>query len=300
MDVHVRDLRYFVAVAEELSFTRAANDRLFISQPALSKQIRQLEISLRTTLFERNRRMVTLTAAGAALLPHVREVIEKWDEARRAVADAAAAQEATLTVGFQTRIGRGLISAITARMDQVLPDWQLRFRQIPWSDPTGGLAGGGVDVSVAWLPVPECGGLSWKVVTTEDRWVALPAGHRLARHHVVRFGDIADEPFIALPLTAGALREHWLANDHRPAPARVVATAETADEALEAVASGLGVVLLAAGNAKIYQREDIVYRPVTGLPPSELAVVWRTGDDREAVRVFVDACCICAAAPTAR
>ncbi|MCW2915845.1 MAG: transcriptional regulator, LysR family [Actinomycetia bacterium] len=298
MDVHVRDLRYFVAVAEELSFTRAAGDRLFISQPALSKQIRQLEISLRTTLFERDRRTVALTVAGKALLPHARQMIEQWDVARRAVADAAATQEMTLTVGFQTSIGRGLIPAVTATMEKLLPGWRFLFRQISWADPTTGLASDEVDVAVAWLPVPASGDFSWKVVTAEDRWVALPTGHRLAQRHAVPFAELADEPFIALPPAAGALREFWLANDHRRAPARIAATAETADEAFEAVASGLGVVLLSAGNAEIYKREDVVCRPVTGLSPSELAVVWRTGDHRKAVRVFTDACCLCAASAT--
>jgi DNA-binding transcriptional LysR family regulator len=296
MDVHVRDLRYFVAVAEELSFTRAASDRLFISQPALSKQIRQLETTLRTALFERDRRTVSLTAAGKALLPHARQMIERWEEARRAVADAAVIQDATLTVGFQTSIGRGLIPAVTATMEKLLPGWRLSFRQVSWADPTAGLSGGDVDVAVAWLPVPANGGFSWKTITTEDRWVALPTGHRLAGRPVVPFSELAGEPFIALPPTAGALREFWLANDHRRAPALIVATAETADETFEAVASGLGVVLLSRGNAEIYKREDVVCRPVSGLSPSELAVVWRAGDHREAVRVFTGACCLCTAA----
>ncbi|MEV4753704.1 LysR substrate-binding domain-containing protein [Micromonospora sp. NPDC049559] len=295
MDVHLRDLRYFVAVAEELSFTRAASERLFISQPALSKQIRQLEISLRTMLFERGPRTVALTPAGAALLPYARQLVESWEETRRAVAGAAATQDATLTVGFQTRIGRGLIPAVTARMERTLPGWRLRFRQIPWTDPTAGLAGGEVDVAIAWLPVPA-NGLSWKVVTEEERWVALPVGHRLAGWSVVPFAELADEPFIALPAAAGALREHWLGTAHRRTPARVAATAETAEETFEEVASGLGVVLLSAGNADIYRRDDVVARPVSGLPPSELAVVWRTADTRAAVRVFVDACCRCGAA----
>jgi DNA-binding transcriptional LysR family regulator len=204
----------------------------------------------------------------------------------------------TLTVGFQTSIGRGLIPAVTATMEKLLPGWRFLFRQISWADPTTGLASGAVDVAVAWLPVPASGDFSWKVVTAEDRWVALPIGHRLAQRHAVSFAELADEPFIALPPAAGALREFWLANDHRRAPARIAATAETADEAFEAVASGLGVVLLSAGNAEIYKREDVVCRPVTGLSPSELAVVWRTGDHREAVRVFTDACCLCAASAT--
>ena len=293
MDAHVRDLRYFVAVAEELSFTRAAADRLFISQPALSKQIRQLERSLRTELFERGHRSVALTAAGAALLPRARQIIQHWDDARRAVAGA---QRTLLTVGFQTRISRGLIPSVTAAMERILPGWQLRFRQISWADPTTGLGTGEVDVAIAWLPVPS--GYSTKLLQTEDRWVALPAGHRLSDRGTVRFAELESEPFIALPPTAGPLRDYWLATDQRTTPARVVTTAETTDESLEAVASGLGVVLLSAGNASIYQRDDIVCRPVTGLPASHLAVVWRSGDDREAVRVFIDASCLCSAVAT--
>ncbi|MEU4249291.1 LysR family transcriptional regulator [Amycolatopsis sp. NPDC026612] len=294
MDVHVRDLRYFVAVAEELSFTRAAG-RLFIAQPSLSKQIRQLETSLRVTLFDRNHRTVALTAAGAALLPQARQIIGQWEVAQHAISDAVTAQQTTLMVGFHTRIGRGLIPNVTKRMATSLPGWRLLFRQISWSDPTVGLASGEVDVAIAWLPVPDNGEFSWKVVATEDRWVALPSRHRLASRAVVPVGELADEPFIALPRTAGPLREFWLGNDQRPSPARIAAEAETAEEAVEAVGSGLGVVLLSAGNADIYQRDDIVCRPVLGLSPSELAVVWRAKDDRHTVRIVVEACtqCLC-------
>ncbi|QKV74789.1 LysR family transcriptional regulator [Amycolatopsis sp. Hca4] len=293
MDVHVRDLRYFVAVAEELSFTRAAG-RLYIAQPSLSKQIRRLETSLRVALFERDHRTVTLTAAGAALLPEAQRIIRQWETAQHALAEVAAAQRATLTVGFHTRIGRGLIPNVTAKMATALPEWKLLFKQVAWSDPTAGLGGGEVDVAVAWLPVPP--GFARKVVATEDRWVALPAGHRLAAREAVPLGELAEEAFIALPRAAGPLREFWLGNDRREVPARVVAEAETAEESLEAVGAGLGAVLVSEGNAQIYQRDDIVYRRVTGLPPSELAVVWRAEDGRRAVRVFVEACerCLCA------
>ena len=124
MDVHLRELRYFVAVAEELNFTRAAGDRLFVSQPTLSKQIRQLERDLRVTLFDRDPRGITLTPAGVALLPLARQILQSWSGARQAVTEAASAH--TLTVGFQTRIGRGLIPSVTARMEQRLPGWRLR------------------------------------------------------------------------------------------------------------------------------------------------------------------------------
>ncbi|QFU89247.1 LysR family transcriptional regulator [Amycolatopsis sp. YIM 10] len=289
MEAHLRDLRYFTAVAEELSFTKAATERLYISQPALSKQVRQLENLLRVTLFDRDHQRVTLTAAGEALLPRAKQLLQLWDDTRREVSEAAAAREATLTVGFQTRIGRGLMPRVTAELAERLPGWRLLFRQIAWRDATAGLGRAEVDVAVAWLPVPESGDLAWRVVATEDRWVALPAGHRLAGLAEVPFAELADEPFIALPAAAGALRRFWLAADERETPPTVVTEAETAEETFEAVASGLGVVLLSAGNAELYRREDVVVRPVTGLTPAELAVVWRSDDDRRAIRVFVDA-----------
>ncbi|MFI7697759.1 LysR family transcriptional regulator [Nonomuraea sp. NPDC049480] len=282
MDAHIRDLRYFVAVAEELSFTRAAAERLFISQPSLSRQIRQLELSMRAKLFERDRRTVALTAAGAALLPEARRIIEQWEGAQRAV--AAAREDRILVVGFQTRIGRGLVPSITA----ALPEWDLRFRQVPWSDPTVGLGDGRVDVAVAWLPMPGDVDCSWTVVSTEDRWVALPAAHRLASRSEVDFAELAEEPFVALPASAGPMRAFWLADDQRSTPAVVGAEAETAEEAFELVASGRAVALVSAGNADLYRRDDVVCRPVAGLPPSRLAIVWRRGDRRQAVRVLVE------------
>jgi DNA-binding transcriptional LysR family regulator len=287
MDAHVRDLRYFIAVAEELSFTRAAHDRLFISQPALSKQIRQLEITLRTKLFERDKRNVRLTAPGRALLPHAKRIVEQWETAQQAV--FAANKRNTLAVGFQTRIGRGLIPSVAATMTESLPDWTLSFCQVSWNDPVAGLGTECVDVAIAWLPVPEGGDFSWKVISTEERWVALSPSHRLADRPVIEFAELAQEAFIALPSAAGAQRNFWLANDFRRSPALVSGEAATAEETFEAVAAGIGVALLSSGNACMYKRDDVVFRPVSGLSPSELAVVWRSSDEREAVRVFVDA-----------
>src|ERR1700676_3097098 len=114
MDAHLRDLRYFVAVAEGLSFTRAAA-RVFVSQPALSKQIRQLEDGLRVRLFDRDRRTIRLTAPGQILLPAARDLIRTWDEAQRAVSDAAAAEAAVLTIGLATSVGRGLLQRARTR-----------------------------------------------------------------------------------------------------------------------------------------------------------------------------------------
>ena len=109
MDVNLRSLRYFVAVAEELSVTRAA-ERLYVSQPALSKQIQQLERTLRATLLQRDPRGVTLTAAGEELLAQARPLVAAWDTAVRAV--RAAADVRVLRLGMQTSLGRSLYPSV--------------------------------------------------------------------------------------------------------------------------------------------------------------------------------------------
>lgn len=289
MDVHLRDLRYFVAVAEELHFTRAA-ERLFVSQPALSKQIRQLERDLRVALLYRDRRTVSLTPAGAALLPAAKSMLHDWEKAQRAIAELQAAQDATLIVGLQTAVGRGLFETASSRFAETRPSWRLRFRQVAWEDPSAGLADGSSDVAMLWLPLPDPERFCAEVLFTEPRHVAVPSGHPLAAQEVATLAELANEPFLALPQSAGALRDYWLATSERSTPAHIGAEVATPDETFEAVTNGLGVVLLSAGNAEIYRRNGIVTIPVSDLSPSQLALVWRRADDRAVIRDFLNAC----------
>jgi len=127
------------------------------------------------------------------------------------------------------------------------------------------------------------------VLATERREVAMAADHHLAGLAEVPFEALADEPFIALPPEAGPLRDFWLAVEQRSRPPVIGVTASTAEEVFEAVASGLGVVLVAEGNAELYRRPGVTYRPVGGLPPAELAIAWRERDRRPQVTAFVDA-----------
>jgi DNA-binding transcriptional LysR family regulator len=298
MDAHLRDLRYFVAVAGELHFTRAA-ELLHVSQPALSKQIRLLERQLRADLFVREPRAVRLTAAGEALLPHARDVLDRWDVAVAAMNEAAAGDRRVLVVGIQTSVGRDLQRRTLAGFADRQPGWRLSLRLCSWADPTGGLADRTSDVAFVWLPVPREPALATEVLYHEDRWVALPDDHPLAGESAVRWEELLDEPFIALPSSAGVLRDFWLANDRRPAgrPARVAAEAANADEAFELIASGVGVALLSSGNARIYQRPGVRSVPVADLTPSELAVARRRDDRRRAVRDLVTAAVAASGAP---
>lgn len=289
MDVHLRNLRYFTAVAEDLHFSRAA-ERLHVSQPALSKQIRQLERELGFPLFRRNRRSVELTAAGETLLPRVKQLLAQWEEGLGAAAARATEEGKLVRVGFQTSVGGGLYQDIARRFGTLRPDWRLALRLHSWSDVTGGLADGTADVAFLWLPTGADDTIETRALRSERRFVALRAGHPLARRKALQMSDLIDEPFVALPAEAGPLRDFWLAVDDRGGrPPVIGAEASTPDETFEAVATGHGVVLLAEGNTTVYARPGLTYRPVLDLEPCRLAIAWRRGDQREAVHDFARA-----------
>ncbi|POX49103.1 LysR family transcriptional regulator [Streptomyces sp. Ru71] len=290
-DVHVRDLRYFLAVAEELHFTRAA-ERLYVSQPALSKQIRALERQLGVELFHRDRHSVALTPAAEALLPHARRVLAAWTDGAAAVEAVRAAQRSTLVVGMSTSPGRGgLLPAIRSRFTAAHPHVTLRLRQVSWDDPTAGLADGTADVAFVWLPLPDETRYAWTVLAEEPRLVALPDAHPLAGRAEIDFADLADEPFLALPPAAGVLRDHWLALDERAGrPPRIGAEIAGTEETYEALVAGLGICLVAAGNAPLITLGGVTTRPVRGLSPSRYVLAWRRADaDRPLVRAYARA-----------
>jgi DNA-binding transcriptional LysR family regulator len=287
VDVHLRNLRYFVAVAEELHFSRAA-ERLHVSQPALSKQVRQLEIELRYPLFIRNRHRVALTPAGEALLPAAQRLLADWAEAERAGKLAAAESDRLLRVGFKTSVGGNFYQEVASRFQELHPDWRLPMRLQPCSDPTTGLRSGASDVAFVWLPTGAEDEIATIPLRSERRFVALPASHRLASVAAVRMSDLLDEPFIALPAGSGPLRDFWLGNDGRGGREPIVsAEVEMPDEFYEAGANGVGIFLMAEGNTEVYRRPGLAFVRVTDLTPGWLAVAWRRGDDRPPVKEFV-------------
>ncbi|TCO32889.1 DNA-binding transcriptional LysR family regulator [Kribbella steppae] len=285
MDAHLRELRYFVATAEESTVTAAAA-RLFVSQPALSKQLRALERRLGFDLFVRLSRGLALTDQGSALLPVVRAMLETWD--RGYVEARALTHPRQLIVGMQTAVGRDLQRPAVQRFRTRAPGWTVSLRLVGWDDPTAGLADATSDVAFVWLPIPA-DDVATRVLVRENRWIALPAEHRLADCTEIPYAELRDEPFIALPAAAGPLRDFWLALDVRSGrPPAIVAEATAADEVLELVSAGVGIALIAEGNARLYKRPGVTFRPVPDLPPAELAIAWRRTDPREIVHLFVD------------
>jgi DNA-binding transcriptional LysR family regulator len=300
MDVDTRLLRYFVAVAAEGNLTRAA-ERLFVSQPALTKQIKQLEGQLGVQLFTRSRAGMTLTAAGRALANTTTAVLAGWDQAMRETKAAASGAARVLRVGFISSAANEATQQIIAAFALRHPDWTVDMQQAAWSDATAGLAGGDTDVALLRLPFPGQDDMRIEVLLTEPRWVALPATHPLAAQDQIPFHQLWDEPFIAAPVESGCWRDYWLAAGERQGhPIRIGAVTDQPDTFLTAIANGDGIALAPESAARYYSRPGITYRPVTGLSPSQVCVAWPPSNDSNPVVQDFIRCCVDNTVPNRR
>lgn len=291
MDVDTRLLRYFVAVAEEGSLTRAA-ERLYVSQPALTKQIKHLEAQLGARLFTRSKAGMTLTEPGRVLAGRATELLAALSRTLQEVKAAAGREERVLRVGYLASAANEDTRPIVEEFGRRRPDWRVAMRQSSWSDPTAGLATGDVDVALVRLPFPGQDDLRVDVLFSEPRWVALPADHSLAGRDTIAFRDLLDEPFVAAPAETGAWRDFWLAAEAREGrPVRIGAVVDQPDDWLGAIDQGHGIALAPESAARFYARPGIVYRPVTGIAPSRVGVARTVAADTDpVVRDFVRCC----------
>ena len=292
MDVDTRSLRYFAAVATEGNLTRAA-ERLFVSQPALTKQIKQLESQLGMRLFTRSRAGMTLTPAGQALADSTPAVLASWNQALAETTAAARRAARVLRVGFISSAANEATQQIIAAFARRRPGWRVDLQQAAWADPTAGLATGEVDAALLRLPFPGQDDMRIEVLLTEPRWAALPATHPLAARDQIRFSDLWDEPFVAAPAETGSWRDYWLATTERQGrPVRIGAVTDQPDAYLTAIANGDGIALVPESAARYYARPGITYRPVTGVSPSQVGVAWPPSNDTNPVVQDFVRCCL--------
>jgi DNA-binding transcriptional LysR family regulator len=197
-----RQLRYFVAVAEELSFTRAAL-RLHLSQPPLSQQIQSLEQDLGVRLLERTKRHVALTEPGRVFLEQARQILAKADEARSEVTAAAAGYSGqlrlayTVSVSFHPALPQALL-----RYGQIAPNVRLKLSEMYTEPQFTALLAGEIDVGfVRDEPVHalDARDLRFDVIDREPLLLALPAGHHLAKRDSLRLAEVAGDAFVSQP-----------------------------------------------------------------------------------------------------
>jgi DNA-binding transcriptional LysR family regulator len=290
----LRLVEYFVAVAEELHFGRAA-ERLHIAQPSLSQQIRRLESQLGVTLLERNSRNVHLTEAGEALLREGRKTLS---QAQHAIRTARAAGAPQLTVGFYGSAGSDLL-ADALRAFERHSSYSVSLRELPLGSIDAILNG---EVNVAFTRLnPGQTELEVEVIAQEPRLVALAVAHPLAAREALTFAELADESFITNPAVAehGARPPRWLAEQRRHRlPGRVAAQSAGVLEILTLVAAGRGVCLVPSAVARHYAREDIAYVPVQDAEPAVVSLAWREGAVVPALAAFIETVRALAARPS--
>lgn len=272
-DVTLRQLRYFAVLGEELNYRRAA-ERLFITQPALSTAIKQLEHAFGVVLFTRNTRAVALTDLGAAWLPQVQQALSGVDAVVDNLVMLSGTRHGVLRVGYLIGTGADLLFRMVRHFEAAYPDVTVEPIEFDFADPTAGLADGTTEVAIIRPPVelPE----HRMLVLDSESWVAcLPRDHRLAERTEVSIGELLDDPIVCAPLTAGVWRDYWLAMDVRGTkPPTIAAVAATYEGETTAIARGLGISFTSSSVARFYDRPGIVYVPITDRPPSHTALAW--------------------------
>jgi DNA-binding transcriptional LysR family regulator len=286
VDVDTSALACFVAVAEELSFTRAAV-REHLSQPGLSKKIRLLEESLGCRLLQRDSRSVQLTGAGELLLPAARGLLSQWADAVAQVRREDAAVRGLVRVGFEASGAGKLTARARAEFARRRPDVVVQPYRFDWGEEVGALRDGRVDVAFVWLPA-DLSGLDCEVVLVDPRVVGLAAGHRLADRPSLTLSDIADEPLMWTRRAPQAWVDWWAVNP-RPDGRQPVWGPENdnVEEMLETVASGAAICISPASMSHFYSRPDLAWRPLVDAEPLRVAIAWPSASTSRAVAEYL-------------
>jgi DNA-binding transcriptional LysR family regulator len=285
--VELRQLRYFVAVAENVSFTRAAA-HLHIAQQSLSQQIGALERQLGIRLLDRDSRGTRLTPAGRAFLPAARTVLAQAQTAVTLAHRAASGEVGHLELAFLSSTANYMLPPVVRAIRQRLPDVTLTTHDVPIAELVAGLRDGRYDAAFTRPPlVPD---LLTETITTEPVCAVLPTGHRFATRARLRLSELADEDWV---LTPRASWPPW----HRKYDAdfaaagfvpRVVQRAAGVANLLGLVAAGVGVTRLARSASSI-RRSGVVFVPITG-DRAETVLAWhpaRADPIRQSLRTLV-------------
>lgn len=287
--VELRHLRYFVAVAEELNFTRAAA-RLHTSQPSLSQQIRQLEADIGLALLDRSRHHVTLTDGGRIFLREVRDILGRIEHARRLARQAADGRAGDLAVGTFPAADARVLPALRALVATQLPDLRLLLHSKYAVEPSLGLLSGALDVAFMRGPL-DVDGLESIELMRESIVVVLPAHHKLARRKQIPVSLLHDLPCITMDRTLAPALHDAIASLYRQAHIRMhaVSRADNVFGHLQLVQEGLGFALLPESVGSLLP-PGVVLKALAHDPGPLVSIVvaWKAGNPSLLVRAFVD------------
>ncbi|MFJ9388748.1 LysR substrate-binding domain-containing protein [Nocardioides sp. NPDC101246] len=278
--MELRHLRYFVAVAEERHFGRAA-ERLHMAQPPLSQQIRQLEAELGLTLLTRTTRRVDLTPAGAAYLERAREILSAVEAAGHEAASIASGRRGRLLIGCVGSATYSLLPELARTLRTELPEVEFGFRgEMLSPDQAAALTDGTLDLGLL-RPLPTgSSGLSITHLRQEDLLVAMPKDHRFAGRRRVRIPDLDGEGLVIHAGSGRSVMNAMIQELFDSAGIRSHITHEVAETStlVTFVAAGLGIAIVPEPTAALAV-PGVVYVPLSGTPGVELVAATRAGDE---------------------
>lgn len=296
--MELRWLEVFVAVAEELHFGRAA-ERVRMAQSPLSQVVRKLERQLGVSLFDRNTRSVSLTAAGAALLPHARAVLAEIELAQRATRTASGQVYGRVRIGFSGLLNHATLPPLTSAIRRRYPAIELNLvGRSSSAELINALRHGSLDLAFIGLP-NEREGIVSRPVNTEPLVALLPADHALAGRPRIDLGDLRADAFVSTP-EPSVLREQvvaaCLAAGFRP---EIVSTVPDAYVLLLLVAAGVGVSLVPESLGDVLPAGCVLVGLPDPAPQLTAGLAWRQDDDAVALRAVLDVADVVLPAPAA-
>jgi DNA-binding transcriptional LysR family regulator len=289
MHIELRHLRYFVAVAEELNFTRAAA-RLHMAQPPLSQQIRQLEDALGVRLFERTKHEVRITEAGEAVLSEARRTLAQADRVGIAARRISEGVSGSLRVGFPGSFPHTTLPAILRAFRARFPGVQLSLQERSTEEQLAALGAGTIDAGFVRLPVERApASLAVKAILREPLILALPKRHPLGKRAKVAVRTLAAEPFILFPRHAAPGLYDQIEGICRRAGFRpsVAQEASQIQTIISLVSAGLGVAIVPRSMQTLH-REHVVYRALEGASVmTEMAVAYEKENPSMTLQSFL-------------
>jgi DNA-binding transcriptional LysR family regulator len=285
--MELRHLRYFLVVAEELHFGRAAT-RLHITQPPLSQQIRQLEDELGVPLFQRTKRRVQLTDAGRAFREAAQQMLDQAEQAVRTAQRVHRGEIGPLTVGFVGSAMAGRFSEILLAFRTRFPEVALTLQELTTGQQVEALRQRRIDIGVLRPPIGE-EDFAFETIDRESFVVVLPKTHPLAAQQRIPLRALAQETVVMVPRDLGPGVEDDAVEFCQRAgcyPQRLAGATQMLT-VIGLVAAGMGLSLVPASMQTV-RWKGIVYRPVQDrMPPADLTVAWRHDETSAVVKMFV-------------
>jgi DNA-binding transcriptional LysR family regulator len=287
-NIELRHLRYFLAVAEELNFGRAAQ-RLNITQPSLSRQIQNLEKQLDIILFERNQRQIQLTASGQIFLVEVEQILARFDQGIRVAKRASRGEIGRLTVGFQGSSVYDIIPISIKLFRDAFPKVEIIMQHMTTSEQVMAMVENNLDVGFVIPPIADAD-LEVEILLQEPVVLALPENHPLAIQAEISITALAEEPLVLASHDRGCGLHEQIFDIYQKAGLRpnVVCAAREMQVMLGFVAAGIGIALLPS-HVKNFHRTNVVYRVlIPEAPIAGLAIAWKSKNISPVLSAFLE------------